>query len=77
MAFFGGGESRLELGSGGGLVGLAVASGCRLRDSSPMIITDQDEMFSLMEHNIALNNLGDKVQPLILNWWVEQLRAYS
>lgn len=33
-----------------------------------MIITDQEEMFSLMGHNIALNNLEDRVKHLILNW---------
>ncbi|KAI0134731.1 putative methyltransferase-domain-containing protein [Xylariales sp. AK1849] len=56
----------LELGAGGGLVGLAVADGCRVEQ--PLFITDQKEMFSLMEHNIALNQLQDRVKATILNW---------
>ena len=57
---------RLELGAGGGLVGLAVARGCAT--GAPLYITDQLEMFSLMEHNIAFNNLVDKAKARILNW---------
>lgn len=60
----------MELGAGGGLVGLAVASGCPLQNQSPLLLTDQAEMFSLMKHNIALNNLQDRVKPMILNWYV-------
>ncbi|KAI1851025.1 hypothetical protein JX265_004557 [Neoarthrinium moseri] len=60
-------ESRiLELGAGGGLVGLAVASGCELEN--PLYITDQLEMFSLMGHNIELNELQGRVKAAILNW---------
>ncbi|KAI1773567.1 putative methyltransferase-domain-containing protein [Hypoxylon cercidicola] len=60
-------ESRiLELGAGGGLVGLAVARGCAVE--SPIYITDQVEMHSLMEHNIGLNHLEGKVKAAILNW---------
>ncbi|KAL2757928.1 hypothetical protein ACRALDRAFT_1074753 [Sodiomyces alcalophilus JCM 7366] len=58
----------LELGAGGGLVGLAVASECPLQHQTPLLLTDQVEMFSLMKHNIALNNLQDRVKPMILNW---------
>jgi tRNA1(Val) A37 N6-methylase TrmN6 len=59
----------LELGAGGGLVGLAVARGCDLGEShAPMYITDQKEMYSLMRHNIALNELEGKVEAMILNW---------
>ncbi|KAM0333166.1 hypothetical protein ACHAQA_001826 [Verticillium albo-atrum] len=62
------GDARiLELGAGGGLVGLAVANGCNLR-RTPLLLTDQDEMFTLMQHNIAMNDLGAQVKPLILNW---------
>ncbi|KAI2464438.1 putative methyltransferase-domain-containing protein [Annulohypoxylon bovei var. microspora] len=62
------GQARiLELGAGGGLVGLAVALGCAV-GKSPLFVTDQLEMHSLMEHNIALNNLEGKVQAAILNW---------
>ncbi|KAI0472877.1 putative methyltransferase-domain-containing protein [Xylariaceae sp. FL0804] len=56
----------LELGAGGGLVGLAVAKGCAV--GHPLYLTDQVEMLSLMEHNAALNGLGDKVRPAVLNW---------
>ncbi|CAK7215993.1 Protein-lysine N-methyltransferase efm6 [Sporothrix curviconia] len=65
----------LELGAGGGLVGLAVAlakkadGGSKPADGGPsMYITDQKPMFALMEHNIALNGLQDDVKALILNW---------
>lgn len=56
----------LELGAGGGLVGLAVAGGCEI--DNPLMITDQLEMFSLMEHNIELNGQHGRVQAAILNW---------
>lgn len=65
---------RLELGAGGGLVGLAVAKGCDLGEGEkdggppPMYITDQMEMYTLMQHNIALNKLDGKVEALLLNW---------
>jgi protein N-lysine methyltransferase METTL21A len=60
--------SSLELGAGGGLVGLAVARGCNVR--SPVLVTDQQEMFELMEHNIVKNDLGRKAKAAILNWCV-------
>jgi len=60
-------EHRLELGAGGGLVGLAVARGCR--PITPLVISDQVEMLSLMEHNIALNGLQDQARAMILNWY--------
>lgn len=56
----------MELGAGGGLVGLAVALGCRAKQ--PLYITDQLEMFDLMEKNIALNDLQSRVVPLLYNW---------
>ncbi|KAI8966573.1 putative methyltransferase-domain-containing protein [Daldinia sp. FL1419] len=56
----------LELGAGGGLVGLAVAKGCTL--GNPLYITDQLEMHSLMEHNVSLNGLEGQVKAAILNW---------
>ncbi|OHE93988.1 hypothetical protein CORC01_10680 [Colletotrichum orchidophilum] len=56
----------LELGAGGGLVGLAVALGCELQET--LYLTDQDEMFELMGRNTKLNGLEDKVKPMILNW---------
>ncbi|KAI1161191.1 putative methyltransferase-domain-containing protein [Nemania serpens] len=63
------GKRILELGAGGGLVGLAVARGCDLGENhAPLRITDQMEMFSLMRHNIALNKLEGKVEATLLNW---------
>lgn len=57
---------RLELGAGGGLVGLGIAIGCGVE--RPIYVTDQENMFSLMSQNITLNELGSRVVPLILNW---------
>ncbi|KAI1389550.1 putative methyltransferase-domain-containing protein [Hypoxylon trugodes] len=56
----------LELGAGGGLVGLAVAKACAV--DKPLYVTDQVEMHLLMEHNIVLNHLEDKAKAAILNW---------
>ncbi|KAK5992351.1 Protein-lysine N-methyltransferase EFM6 [Cladobotryum mycophilum] len=56
----------LELGAGGGLVGLAVASGCSLQ--SRLVLTDQDPMLELMKYNIQLNDLDSKAEALVLNW---------
>jgi protein N-lysine methyltransferase METTL21A len=58
----------LELGAGGGLVGLAVAMGCQIDNS--IYITDQETMFELMGKNIALNGLESRVKELVLNWYV-------
>ncbi|KAM7213868.1 protein-lysine methyltransferase METTL21D [Rhypophila decipiens] len=57
----------LELGAGGGIVGLTVAKGCGTLDV-PLMMTDQEEMESLMQHNITLNGLEDRVQGRILDW---------
>jgi tRNA1(Val) A37 N6-methylase TrmN6 len=67
----------LELGAGGGLVGLAVANGCELE--LPLVLTDQLEMFLLMKHNIKLNEMQGRVKAAILNWYVSspQLHAAS
>ncbi|KAI1810877.1 putative methyltransferase-domain-containing protein [Poronia punctata] len=71
LRYHGGGDLKgkniLELGAGGGLVGLAVAKGCGEWEP-PVYITDQEEMFSLMKHNIKLNGLEGKVEAMILNW---------
>ncbi|KAH7266219.1 putative methyltransferase-domain-containing protein [Fusarium solani] len=56
----------LELGAGGGLVGLAVALECDLQN--PLLLTDQTEMFELMQHNIKLNGLQSKAKAMVLNW---------
>lgn len=56
----------LELGAGGGLVGLALARGCKT--NKPIIITDQLPMLSLMQQNIALNSLDTEVIAGVLDW---------
>lgn len=56
----------VELGAGGGLVGLAIARGCKL--SSRIHITDQQPMFSLMQDNIQLNGLESSAEASILDW---------
>ncbi|OAQ98935.1 hypothetical protein LLEC1_05377 [Akanthomyces lecanii] len=56
----------LELGAGGGLVGLAVALGCGVE--SRLMLTDQNEMLELMKHNIDLNQIENKATASILNW---------
>ncbi|KAK4463464.1 putative methyltransferase-domain-containing protein [Cladorrhinum samala] len=56
----------LELGAGGGIVGLTIAKGCRI--DQPLYITDMKDMESLMRHNIDLNELNDRVEARILNW---------
>ncbi|KAG7288499.1 hypothetical protein NEMBOFW57_004852 [Staphylotrichum longicolle] len=57
----------LELGAGGGVVGLTVARGCASLDH-PLYLTDMVEMESLMQHNISLNGLDDRVRARVLNW---------
>ncbi|KUJ15627.1 uncharacterized protein LY89DRAFT_647452 [Mollisia scopiformis] len=56
----------LELGSGGGLVGLAVALKFQLDQLT--LITDQENMIDLMRKNIALNELESRAHELVLNW---------
>ncbi|KAF2198737.1 hypothetical protein GQ43DRAFT_377911 [Delitschia confertaspora ATCC 74209] len=60
------GKTIVELGAGGGLVGLAVALGCRTTEQ--VHITDQLPMLSLMKDNIALNSLNDRVTASIYDW---------
>lgn len=57
----------VELGAGGGLVGLAIARGCDV-GPSPIYLTDQEPMLPLMETNIKLNNLSSAVTATVLNW---------
>lgn len=59
--------SSLELGAGGGLVGLGVAIGCEVDQA--IYITDQENMLELMEKNVILNGLESRVIPLVLNWY--------
>lgn len=59
----------LEIGAGGGLVGLAVARGCDLDSAKgKMLITDQEPMLTLMQRNIALNKLSNKVEAIVYDW---------
>lgn len=60
------GKEILELGAGGGLVGLAVAIGCKT--TTTLHITDQEPMFELMKQNITLNHLGSRVTASIYDW---------
>ncbi|KAH7401607.1 putative methyltransferase-domain-containing protein [Pyrenochaeta sp. MPI-SDFR-AT-0127] len=60
------GKEILELGAGGGLVGLAVAIGCKT--NTTLHITDQEPMYKLMKQNIALNNLNSRVTASIYDW---------
>ncbi|KDB22366.1 hypothetical protein H109_05724 [Trichophyton interdigitale MR816] len=60
------GKTIIELGSGSGLVGLAVAKGCAV--DSPIYITDQMAMFELMKQNIELNGLNGSVHAALLDW---------
>ncbi|KAJ4987224.1 hypothetical protein SVAN01_07235 [Stagonosporopsis vannaccii] len=60
------GKTIVELGAGGGLVGLAVAVGCNV--TTTLHITDQDEMFELMKKNIGLNDLSGRVEACIYDW---------
>lgn len=62
---------RLELGAGGGLVGLGVALELeRLgRTANKLLVTDQQEMLHLMRKNINLNQLEAAADALVLNWY--------
>ncbi|KAI9776558.1 MAG: hypothetical protein M1835_005478 [Candelina submexicana] len=60
------GKIILELGAGGGLVGLAIAKGCNFQE--PLYITDQNPMLALMQQNVRLNNLDARVLPAVLDW---------
>ncbi|KAI9269267.1 putative methyltransferase-domain-containing protein [Phascolomyces articulosus] len=60
------GRKVLELGAGTGLVGLALALGCSNLDN--MVLTDQIPMMNLMQQNIQLNRVQDKVEAKILDW---------
>ncbi|KIX92214.1 uncharacterized protein Z520_12095 [Fonsecaea multimorphosa CBS 102226] len=63
------GKSVVEIGAGGGLVGLALALGCEdFDDGHKIYITDQIPMLALMRKNIALNKLEDKVVAEVYDW---------
>ncbi|KAH7094828.1 putative methyltransferase-domain-containing protein [Paraphoma chrysanthemicola] len=60
------GKDIVELGAGGGLVGLAVSLGCKT--DRILHITDQEPMFDLMKRNITLNGLDSRVAASIYDW---------
>lgn len=57
----------IELGSGTGLVGLAIAVH-EQRDDLKIYVTDQQQLVHLMQKNIDLNNLQHNVKAEVLNW---------
>lgn len=63
----------VELGSGTGLVGLALAYHLQSQQKEPVkdvdiYITDIDKLVSLMDNNVKLNGLSHIVKPAELNW---------
>lgn len=50
------------------MVGLAVALGCSTTAKGSLLLTDQDEMLGLMQHNIQLNDVESRATALVLNW---------
>ncbi|KAI9892272.1 MAG: hypothetical protein M1814_001731 [Vezdaea aestivalis] len=56
--------SILELGAGGGLVGLSLA----VAGLSGITITDQQVLLELMRQNISLNGLDGRVSAEVLDW---------
>ncbi|KAK9249310.1 putative methyltransferase-domain-containing protein [Lipomyces tetrasporus] len=66
----------IELGSGTGLVGLAMGKAyslatkdCAVEDAGlHIVVTDQANMLSLMEDNIELNQLEETVSAEVLDW---------
>lgn len=60
------GQSIIEIGAGGGLVGLAVALGCEV--DNKIWITDQIPMLALMKKNITLNGLDERVGAEVYDW---------
>ncbi|KAL5641154.1 hypothetical protein ACGC1H_001590 [Rhizoctonia solani] len=58
------GQRVIELGSGTGLVGLVAG----LLGAEEVVITDQEQLVNIMEENIELNNLQDRVRASVLNW---------
>ncbi|KAI5784666.1 putative methyltransferase-domain-containing protein [Geopyxis carbonaria] len=63
------GKRIVELGAGGGLVGLAVAAGCDL-EGSELYITDMHAMIDLIHKNLELNDMQNKkeVKVELLDW---------
>lgn len=62
------GKRIVELGAGGGLVGLAVAKGCELGEEGEMWITDMDAMMGMIDENVRLNGMEKEVKMALLDW---------
>ncbi|KAI8072714.1 nicotinamide N-methyltransferase-like protein, partial [Gongronella butleri] len=62
------GKTVIDLGSGTGLVGLALAKGCP--SLKHMELTDQEPMMQLMKDNIVLNGLSSNTSASLLDWGV-------
>ncbi|KAG0136731.1 putative methyltransferase-domain-containing protein [Tuber indicum] len=61
------GKRIVELGAGGGLVGLAITAGCDIFGSE-LYITDMEAMMEMMARNVALNGFEDRVKVQLLDW---------
>lgn len=57
--------SRIELGAGSGLVGLALALAS---DSLSVLLTDLPKIVPLLQHNLSINPLRGKADIQVLNW---------
>lgn len=47
-----------------------MALGCSSTAESSLLLTDQDEMLELMQHNIRLNGVESRATALVLKWQV-------
>ncbi|KAF2092361.1 hypothetical protein NA57DRAFT_82390 [Rhizodiscina lignyota] len=64
------GRSMIELGAGGGLVGLALTLALKHNPSTQIHITDLPQMLPLMQQNIALNfsSQSPSITPAVYSW---------
>lgn len=58
----------IEIGSGTGLVGLALGKSTKRDDDMKVWITDIDDLVPLMDRNIVLNDLENTVGAATLSW---------
>ena len=65
----------IEIGAGGGLVGLALA--VESPTNEQILITDQQPMLSLMLKNIQLNNLYSQVSAQVYDWGSKPAPSFS
>ena len=64
----------IEIGAGGGLVGLALAAGGLA--NQPLLLTDQKPMLALMQKNIQLNQLETCVSVQVYDWGTKPAPAF-